>query len=98
MGIVLTDNVSNFTPASDGIISTDQFDKIPVFIEFTRKSLRLVWYAYMIALVYNIIGIGFASSGNLSPLVAAILMPISSISVVLFGVISSTLLSRKMGL
>lgn len=98
VGIVLTDKVSNFTPASDGIISTDQFDKIPVFIEYTRKSLRLVWYAYFIALMYNIVGIGFASSGNLSPLVAAVLMPISSISVVLFGVISSTLLARKMGL
>jgi Cu+-exporting ATPase len=98
VGIVLTDNVSNFTPASDGIISTDQFDKIPVFIDYTKKSLRLVWYAYMIALIYNVVGIGFASSGNLSPLVAAILMPLSSISFVLFGVISSTLLAAKMKL
>jgi Cu+-exporting ATPase len=98
VGIVLTDKISNFTPASDGIIGTDQFDKIPVFIEYTRKSLRLVWYAYFIALMYNVIGIGFASSGNLSPLVAAVLMPISSISVVLFGVITSTVLARRMGL
>jgi Cu+-exporting ATPase len=98
VGIVLTENVNNFTPASDGIISTDQFDKIPVFVDYAKKSLRLVWYAYFIALLYNIVGIGFASSGNLSPLVAAILMPISSISVVLFGVISSTLLAKRLGL
>ena len=98
VGIVLTDNIANFTPASDGIISTDQFSLIPVFIEYARRSLRLVWGAYFIALLYNIVGIGFASSGHLSPLVAAILMPLSSISVVLFGVISSTLLAKRLGL
>ena len=98
VGIVLTEDISNFTPASDGIISTDKFEKIPVFMEYSKKSLRLVWYAYLIALLYNVVGIGFASSGNLSPIVAAILMPISLISVVLFGVISSTLLARRMGL
>ena len=98
VGIVLTENISNFTPASDGIISSQRFERIPQFLEYSKKSLRLVWYAYFIALMYNIVGISFASSGNLSPLVAAILMPISSISVVLFGVISSTLLARRMNL
>ena len=98
VGIVLTENISNFTPASDGIISTDKFELIPAYINFAKRSLNLVYYAYLIALLYNIVGIAFASSGNLSPLVAAILMPLSSITVVLFGVISSTLLARRLGL
>jgi len=98
VGIVLTENVSNFTPASDGIISTAQFERIPVFLEFARKSLRLVFYAYLIALVYNVVGIAYASSGQLSPLIAAILMPLSSVTVVLFGVLTSSLMARRMGL
>jgi len=37
-------------------------------------------------LVYNFIGIGWAVTGELSPVLAAIFMPLSSISVVLFAV------------
>jgi Cu+-exporting ATPase len=32
--------------------------------------------------VYNLTGIGFAVSGQLTPLIAAILMPLSSITVI----------------
>jgi len=98
VGIVLTEDVNNFTPASDGIISSIKFGMIPKFIEYSRRSLRLVFWAYGIAFVYNTIGVSIAATGNLSPLVAAILMPVSSVSVVLFGVLTSTMLAGKIGL
>ena len=98
VGIVITENINNFTPASDVIVSAAKFNKIKDFIEYIRQSRKLIFAAYIIAFIYNIIGIGFAASGNLSPLLAAILMPISSVSVVLFGVISSTLLARRQGI
>jgi len=98
VGIVITENINNFTPASDVVVSADKFDKIKDFIEYIRKSRKLIFAAYIIAFIYNIVGISFAASGNLSPLLAAILMPISSVSVVLFGVTTSTLLAKRMGL
>ena len=98
LGMVVTDNTNNFTPASDAILRGDQFSRLPAFIGFARRSIRLVYGAYAFALVYNIIGLSYAVQGALSPIVAAILMPLSSISIVLFGVLSSNLIARKMGL
>lgn len=98
VGIVLTEDVNNFTPASDGIISSIKFGMIPKFIDYSRRSLRLVYQAYGIAFVYNIIGVSIAATGNLSPLIAAVLMPVSSVSVVLFGVLSGTRLAGRIGL
>jgi len=98
VGIVLTEDVNNFTPASDGIISSIKFGMIPKFIEYSKRSLRLVFWAYAIAFIYNTIGVSIAATGNLSPLIAAILMPVSSVSVVLFGVLTSSVLAGRIGL
>jgi Cu+-exporting ATPase len=98
VGIVVTENTSNFTPASDAILGSSRFQDLPLFIRFTRGSIRLVYGAYFLALIYNIIGLSFAVQGTLSPVIAAILMPSSSVTIVLFGVLSSSLLARRMGL
>jgi Cu+-exporting ATPase len=98
VGIVVTENTSNFTPASDAILGSSRFQDLPLFIRFTRGSIRLVYGAYFLALIYNVIGLSFAVQGTLSPVIAAILMPSSSVTIVLFGVLSSSLLARRMGL
>lgn len=98
VGLVVTEDTNNFTPASDAILRADQFDRLPVFIDFARRSIRLVYSAYGFAFLYNIVGLSFAVQGTLSPIVAAILMPLSSISIVLFGVGSSNWLAYRKGL
>jgi Cu+-exporting ATPase len=95
VGIVVTENTNNFTPACDAILRADQFDRLPDFIHYARGSVRLVHYAYFLAFCYNLVGLSYAVSGTLSPVVAAILMPASSITIVLFGVGASTLLARR---
>lgn len=97
-GVVIAEDTNNFTPACDAILHAEQFLKLPVFLEFARRSIKLVYMAYGFALIYNIIGLSFAVQGTLSPIVAAILMPLSSISIVLFGMMTSNGLSRKLGL
>ena len=57
--------------------------------------MRIVKVSFAISFLYNIIGIYFAVQGTLSPLIAAVLMPISSISVVVFATSMVTLTSRK---
>ncbi len=86
LGIVVTENTNNFTPACDAILKADAFAQLPAFIRLAQKGVSIVNYSYFIALFYNAIGLSFAISGVLSPLVAAVLMPISSVSIVLFGV------------
>lgn len=85
-GIVITENTNNFTPACDAILHADAFTKLPQFVQLARSGVRIVKKSYAIALLYNAIGLSYAVSGTLSPLVAAILMPVSSVSIVLFGI------------
>lgn len=89
VGLVITENTNNFTPASDAILDAQYFEKIPQLLDYGRRSNRLVIYAYVLAILYNIIGLSFAVQGLLSPVIAAILMPLSSITIVAFGVLSS---------
>ncbi|MCB0596761.1 MAG: heavy metal translocating P-type ATPase metal-binding domain-containing protein [Lewinellaceae bacterium] len=97
-GIVVAEDTNNFTPACDAILDARQFHLLPSFLGFARRSIRLVYFAYGFALIYNIIGLSFAVQGALSPIVAAILMPLSSISIVLFGMLGSNWVAKRMGL
>ncbi|MEM1218113.1 MAG: heavy metal translocating P-type ATPase metal-binding domain-containing protein [Bacteroidota bacterium] len=97
-GIVLSEDTTQFTPASDAILSASQFARLGPFLQFARGNIRLVHAAYGLALIYNIIGLSFAVQGSLAPVVAAILMPASSITIVVFGVLSSNWLARKLGI
>lgn len=85
IGISVTDDTSNFTPASDAIMTSESLKYLPEFIKFAKTSHKIVIIAFMISFIYNILGISFALTGNLTPLVAAILMPLSSVSVVVFA-------------
>ncbi len=85
VALTVADDVYHFSPAGDAILEARQFYKLSDFIRFTRKSLTIVKVSFAISFFYNVIGVAFALSGVLSPVVAAILMPISSISVVAYA-------------
>lgn len=95
VGVVLNEEGNNFTPASDLILSVDLLSKLGSILTLSHQSIRIIYKAYIFALVYNIIGLSFAVKGLLSPVIAAVLMPLSSITVVLIGVILSSILLRK---
>lgn len=82
-GISITENSNNFTPASDGILEAGQLPLLPYFIQLCRSGRHIILSSFIISLIYNITGLFFAVQGTLSPLVAAILMPSSSISIIL---------------
>ncbi|MDZ7607980.1 MAG: heavy metal translocating P-type ATPase metal-binding domain-containing protein [Cyclobacteriaceae bacterium] len=94
VGISITDDTSGFTPASDAIMTSSSLEKLPDFMDFSHISHRIIIAAFIISFLYNIIGISFALSGTLSPLVAAILMPLSSISVVVFATVTTNLMAK----
>lgn len=94
IGISVTDDTSNFTPASDAIMTSNAMKNLPKFMKFARTSQNIVIAAFIISFLYNIIGISFALSGKLTPLVAAILMPLSSVSVVVFATTTTNLMAK----
>ena len=84
IGIAVSEGQNVFTPACDAIISSDRLTDLPAFIKIAHKGVAIIKYSFILSFVYNFIGIGLALAGLLTPVAAAILMPLSSISVVLF--------------
>ncbi len=83
VGIAITENANNFTPACDGILDASRFSNLDKFIRFAKAGKKIIITSFVLSIVYNIIGMYFAVQGSLSPLIAAILMPCSSISIIL---------------
>ncbi len=96
IGIVISENTNNFSPACDAILHADEFPKLPAFFHLSKMGSIIVNRAYFIALCYNVVGLSYAVTGNLSPVHAAILMPLSSITIVLFGVLMGNFAARKL--
>ena len=97
VGIVISENTNNFSPACDGILKADKFKDLPQFLELAKAGSQIVNRAYFIAFCYNVVGLSYAVSGHLQPVIAAILMPLSSVTIVLFGVLSGNYYARKLG-
>jgi Cu+-exporting ATPase len=93
-GISIAEDNGQFTPASDGILTANSFQKLPNFIMLSRQAKGIVIAAFSLSMLYNVIGVSIAVQGLLSPVMAAILMPLSSVSIVLFTTLSSAILVR----
>ena len=83
VGVAIADNIYHFSPACDAILEAKAFEQLPNYLRFAKDSLTIVYLAFCCSFGYNIVGLSFAVSGMLTPLVAAILMPLSSVTVVL---------------
>lgn len=97
VGIALSDDVNNFSPACDGIIDASQFKNIPALLQYAHDSVSIIKLSFVISLLYNIAGIYLAVQGTMSPIVAAIIMPLSSVSIILFTTLSSYLTASRRG-
>jgi Cu+-exporting ATPase len=96
VGVAVVESVSAFSPASDIIASAAMVPRLAEVLHYAKQSVATVRAAFLISTVYNIVGISIAASGNLSPVVCAILMPLSSVSVVAFACGMTAWLGRKL--
>ena len=95
VGVAISEDVNVFSPACDAILDAKQFDQIPRFLRLTKGTIKVIKASFVISFMYNIIGMYFALTGQLTPVVAAILMPLSSISIVAFVTALTNYISRK---
>ncbi|THF52712.1 HAD family hydrolase [Flavobacterium supellecticarium] len=95
VGISISENVNVFSPACDGILDASQFSKISYFLKYSHNAMKTIMMSFGLSLLYNAVGLSFAVTGNLSPLVAAIIMPLSTITIVSFVTVMSNLYARK---
>ena len=95
IGIAIADDSNSFTPSSDVIMNGEVLTQLQSYFSLTKDAMTIVKMTFIVSLLYNVVGLTIAILGEMSPLVAAIIMPVSSISVVAFTSLSTWLRSRK---
>jgi Cu+-exporting ATPase len=95
VGISISENVNVFSPACDGILDATQFAKINFLMRYSKNAMITIYMSFGLSLLYNIIGLSFAITGALDPIVAAIIMPLSTITIVSFVTIMTNFFAKK---
>lgn len=95
IGIAIADDSNSFTPSSDVIMDGERLTDFKKYILYCKDAMRIVKFTFGISFIYNILGLSFAVTGHMSPLFAAVLMPISSVTVVAFTTIATWWRSAK---
>jgi Cu+-exporting ATPase len=95
VGIALAEERGTFSPACDAVMSAQKLDRLADFIGFAGYTQRVIIAAFWISVVYNIVGLSCAVMGLLSPLVSAVLMPLSNATVIGFTT-AATILGAKL--
>jgi Cu+-exporting ATPase len=95
VGISISENVNVFSPACDGILDAGEFSRLDYFLQLSKKSIAIIKMSFGLSLLYNVVGLGFAVTGNLLPLVAAIIMPLSTITIVSFVTVMSNFYANR---
>lgn len=96
VGIAIAENINIFTPACDAILDAKKLVQLNDFVKLSKKGMKIIKTAFILSFFYNIIGLYFAVTGQLMPVIAAILMPLSSVSIVAFTTIATNWATRKL--
>jgi Cu+-exporting ATPase len=94
-GIAVTDDVNFFTPACSAILEGNKVSQLKQYLDYAKAGAWIIKASFVISLLYNVVGLSYALTGTLQPVIAAILMPVSTISIVLFTTVSSNLIARR---
>ena len=95
VGIAISENINVFSPACDVIMDAKLFNKLPKFLTISQKTISIIKASFRVSFLYNVIGLYFAITAQLTPIVAAILMPLSSISIVVFVTVMTNIMANK---
>lgn len=98
VGVSISEDITHFSPACDAILDASEFPKISSIFSYAATVKKIIILSFVISILYNIMGITLAFQSEISPLLAAVLMPLSSISVVIFTVLSTNIMGKKKGL
>lgn len=96
VGIAISENVNVFSPACDAILDASVLHKLDRYMRLSKKAMLTIKMSFGLSLLYNVVGLAFALTGNLLPLVAAIIMPLSTVTIISFVTLASNFHARKL--
>ena len=85
VGIAVSDDTACIVPACDAVIRGDRIETLPALLRFAQRARQLVIVCFVVSIVYNAAGLSLALTGRLTPLATAVLMPISSLTILALG-------------
>ncbi|MHC1737144.1 MAG: heavy metal translocating P-type ATPase metal-binding domain-containing protein [Ignavibacteriaceae bacterium] len=94
VGVAISEDKAFFTPSSDAILDAASFSNVDRFMAFAKTARKIIYTSFLISFIYNSIGVVLAFNNIVTPLMSAILMPLSSITVVLFTVMSTNIMAK----
>jgi Cu+-exporting ATPase len=95
VGVAVVENIGAFSPASDVILDAAQLPRLAGVLKFSRQAARVVRAGFVISALYNLVGVSIAAAGLLAPIVCAVLMPVSSATIVAFACGTTLWLGRR---
>ncbi len=94
-GLAVSEHTQAFGPSSDGIMVADRLSELPKVLDYAQSLQKITRESLRLSLIYNIVGLSFALAGVLTPIYCAILMPLSSVTVVGYVVLREQQMRRK---
>lgn len=82
VGMAVSDDTACLVPACDVVIAGHQLPALPSILRYARRARYVIVLCFAVSVLYNVVGIGLALAGLLTPLATAILMPVSSVTIV----------------
>ena len=97
VGVAVVESIGAFSPASDIIVCASVVPHLASVLKFSKGAVRIIRLSFVLSSLYNVVGVAIAAAGLLAPIVCAILMPLSSISVVAFACLTTAWWGRRSG-
>ncbi|VAW25970.1 Type cbb3 cytochrome oxidase biogenesis protein CcoI; Copper-translocating P-type ATPase, partial [hydrothermal vent metagenome] len=98
VGIAVSEDVTAFTPACDAILCGKSLTFLDKYLRFAKQTKTVILISFGISFLYNFVGLSLAVTGQITPLFAAILMPLSSITVVAFATFAVRFMAYRLKL
>ena len=98
VGITLTDDINNFTPSCDAILDASRLAYLPRLLRLARSARSIINLSFIVSILYNIVGLYISVRGDMEPMIAAILMPASTLSIILITTGASSIWARRLRL
>jgi len=95
VGIAVHGGAEASLAAADVYIASPGLTPLVHLVTAARKTMRTIRVNLAISLVYNLVAAALAATGKMSPLICAILMPVSSATVLSLAMASIRRIDRK---
>jgi P-type Cu+ transporter len=82
VGIAVSDHTACIVPACDAVIAGDRVAHLSAFVRYATRARTVVFVCFLVSVLYNTVGLTLALGGELTPIASAILMPVSSLTII----------------